>query len=61
MLANGFRECQCESECVRVGFLNPPRQDHSFEAHRKCAFGLFPEISTPVEKTVEIPQDLREC
>ena len=26
-----------------------------------CAFGLFPEISTPVEKTVEIPRDLASC
>src|SRR4051812_49779774 len=61
MLAKAFGECQCASDCVRVGFLDPPPSGPLVIAPRECTFGLFPKISTPVEKTVEIPRDLRQC
>ena len=50
MLAFTFGRCQCRAVCVTVPSLHEsksPRQS-------PCTFGLSPEFSTPVEKTVEI-------
>ena len=52
IVANGFRECQCEVGCVRVGVL---RDTKIYQT--SWAFGLSPEFSTPVEKTVENPPE----
>src|SRR6185503_8879648 len=51
MLSNGFRECQSTGaqECATVGVLLWPVP----AAVDPCSFGLSPEFSTPVEKTVE--------
>src|SRR5215467_12798299 len=50
MLANTFRQCQSfEPVLESASFIWPSRPWTT-----PCVFGLSPEFSTPVEKTVEI-------
>src|SRR6476646_9825948 len=58
MLSKAFGGCQRRTDCVTVCFLVPPPSGPPSHPISACSFGLFPKISTPVEKTVEIPRVL---
>jgi hypothetical protein len=50
MLAFVFGRCQRRAVCVTVATLHSRKTPQQ----GRCAFGLSPKFSTPVEKTVEI-------
>src|SRR5205085_12185725 len=61
IVANGFQQCQCERYgssrlCAKVALFRAPRHP-KISGPSSCTFGLSPEFSTPVEKTVEIPYE----
>src|SRR5436309_14996119 len=51
MLANAFRECQCELVVLQSASFS----GSSGTPASTWAFGLSPKVSTPVEQTVENP------
>src|SRR5262249_54547219 len=58
MLANGFQQCQSDAVFseARVCYSRRPSRALNCPvrvAVIQCSFGLSPEFSTPVEKTVE--------